>query len=268
MKKISYILLILVSCLFHSTVFGDDYVIGESDTLFVSVWGNEKLSVSVTVRPDGKITIPALGEVLASGRTPTHLQQELTILLKSLVKEPIVTVSVEVINNNKVYIFGGGVEPGVYSLNGRTTLLQLLCMVKGAKNADLQKAYVMRGGEKIKEDFHPLFIKGESGDDVLIKVNDIVFIPAFEDNNIYILGAVINPTVIQYREGMKVMEAILAAGGFTKFARENSTTIFRKISEEETTINVKLEDLMDDGSLSQNIELQPGDHVVVKEGIL
>ncbi len=248
-------------------VYGEDYIVGEGDTLFVSVWGNTELSLSVKVRPDGKITIPALGEVSAAGLTPGELQDVLTEELKSLVKSPVVTVIVQEINNNKVYVFGGGVDPGVFSLNGRTTLLQLLCLIDGVNNADLRRAYVLRKKEKIKEDFHGIFIKGNMEEDLLIRTNDVIFIPPFEDKNIYVIGAVNEPVAIEYREGLKVMEAILTAGGFTKFASKNNTVIFRKDGEKEISIPVKLKDLIKDGDLKQNVTLEPGDYIVVEEGI-
>ena len=265
--KISVLILLFVLLFVPAAGYADDYIIGESDTLFISVWGNEELSFSVRVRPDGKITIPAFGEVIAAGVTPGELQGILTKDLKKIVKNPIVTVIVQEINNNKVYVFGGGVQPGVFPLNGRTTLLQLLCLIPGANNADLQKAYVLRQQKRIKEDFYRLFIMGNTGEDTLLEANDMIFIPAFEDRNIYIMGAVNRPTAIVYREGLKVMEAILAAGGFTEFANKNDTVIFRRDGEKEISIPAKLKDLIKDGDLKQNLTLKPGDYIVVEEGM-
>ena len=265
--KISILILLFLLLFVPGAGHADDYMIGESDTLFISVWGNEALSLSVTVRPDGKITIPAYGEVTAAGITPGELQNILTEDLKQLVKNPIVTVIVQEINNNKVYIFGGGVEPVVLPLNGRTTLLQLLCLIAGANNADLHSAYVLRQGERIKEDFYNIFIKGKTEEDILLEANDVIFIPAFEDRNIYVIGSVMTPTAIVYREGIKVMEAVLAAGGFTEFASENNTTIYREDGGKETSISVKLKDLIKDGDLKQNVKLRPGDYIIVEEGM-
>lgn len=268
------------------SVFGWEYVIGEGDTLMISVWGEKDLSLSVKVRPDGKITLPAIGEVAAANQTPARLQAVLTSKLKGIVKNPIVTVIVTEITNNKVYIFGGGVSSGVYSLNQRTTLLQLLCQIGqqqhspagatgtgaaslvGAQDADLQKAYVLRRGEKVKENFYDLFINGQTSDDIIIEPNDAIFIPAYTDKNVYVMGAVNTPKAIEYREGLTVMEAILGAGGFSKFASPNDTVIYRKDgSKKEITIPVKMKRLMNDGDLNQNAKLKPGDCVVVKEGI-
>lgn len=274
-----------------------DYVIGEGDGLDIAVWGVKDLNTSVRVRPDGKITIPGLGEVVASGFTPKALQADLAVRLKELVKNPIVTVTVREITNSRVYIFGSGVQPGVVDLNRRTTLLQLLCTigtlpspVPGAGAAasaapgrgagasggqpaaagrvpDFKKAYVLRNGKKIKQDFTRLFINGEVGEDIVIESNDAVFIPQLPDTNIYVLGAVTAPRSIEYREGMTVMEAILESGGFTKFAKQNSTLVLRKEADKETTIEVKAKNLINDGDLKQNVKLKPGDYIIISEGM-
>ena len=101
--------------------YGADYQIGEGDLLDVAVWGVKELNVQVKVRPDGKITVPGLGEVVASGVSPSQLQTHLAERLKELVKNPIVTVTVKEITNSKVYIFGSGVKASVYDLSRRTT---------------------------------------------------------------------------------------------------------------------------------------------------
>ncbi len=288
MKK--FILSIMMLALLSTgAAFAGDYVIGEGDGLDIAVWGVRDLNVSVTVRPDGMITIPGLGDVKASGFTPKGLQEDLQVRLKELVKSPIVTVTVRQITNSKVYIFGGGVNSGVYDLNRRTTLLQLLCTIGNIPNVaggggapsatggagatassvapDFKKAYVLRNGKKIKEDFTRLFINGDISEDIVIESNDSIFIPQLPDKNVYVLGAVTTPRSIQFREGMTVMEAILEAGGFTRFAKQNSTLIHRKEGGKDSTIEVKAKDLMNDADLGQNIKLKPGDYVIVKEGM-
>lgn len=249
------------------TALCGDYVIGEGDTLKIGVWGNQELSALVKVRPDGKITIPAIGDVAAAGMTPPALGEALNGKMATLVKNPTVTVSVEGITNNRVYIFGNGMKPGVYNLDRRTTLLQLLCLIDDVRVADLKRAYVLRNGKKIKENLYKLFMQGDVAEDIDIEVNDSLFIPPLQDRNVYVVGAVNSFKPIVWRENMTVMEAILDAGGFSKFARENSTVIMRKENGKETTLNVRLKDLVKNGDLSQNLKLQPGDYVVVREGL-
>lgn len=244
-----------------------DYVIGEGDVLEIYVWGVKELNVSARVRPDGKITIPGVGDVKASGFTPPGLQKALGERLKELVRNPNVTVTVREITNSKVYIFGGGVKSTAFDLNRSTTLLQLLCNLGDVERADLRKSYVLRNGKMIKTDFHKLFIGGDTSEDIAIQSNDSLYIPALADKSIYVLGAVNAPKFIAYRDGLTVMQAVLEAGGFSKFAKENDTTIVRKEGDKDVIITVKAKDLLNDWDLSQNLRLKPNDYVIVREGM-
>lgn len=243
---------------------GDDYVIGDGDGLAISVWGVPELSVGVAVRPDGKITLPAIGDIPASGNTPMQLAGKLTEKMKEVVKAPIVTVTVNSITNNKVYVIGGGVPPGINSLTGRTTLMKFMSRFGNYKTADLTRAYLMRDGKKLDVNFYDLLIKGDLSNDPILKAEDIIYVPDVDANKIYVMGAVTTPKLTYHREGYKVLDAILEAGGMTKFASENSVQILRKGS---APLTVKMKDLMKDGDLSQNIFLMPGDFIIVKEGI-
>lgn len=267
MKKIAAAFLLTVFLALPGLCAAGDYVIGDGDVLTVSVWGVKELSLTVKVRPDGKITVPALGDVPATGFTPAQLEASLTEKLKTIVKNPTVNIIVEGINNSKVYVFGSGIKPGVVDLTKRTTLLQLLCQIGDLKGADLKRAYLLRKDKKVKEDFHRLFEKGEVSEDAVIEPNDMVYLPAQTERSVYVVGAVNSPKFIEYREGMTVMEAILEAEGFTKFARQNDVTVFRKDGDKRSSINANIERLTKKGDLTQNITLKPGDYVVVKEGI-
>ena len=143
MRLIPLFLMLLLALPFSSRAA--DYVIGEGDGLDVAVWGVKELTFSVRVRPDGKITVPGLGDLSASGQTPTELQKNLTEKLKDLVKNPIVTVTVREITISKVYMFGSGINSGVYDLNRRTSLLQLLCSIGSQASEDGKSAAGERG---------------------------------------------------------------------------------------------------------------------------
>lgn len=265
MKSFVLAIVLLVSISF--TAYAGDYIIGEGDGLDIAVWGVKDLTFAVKVRPDGKITVPGLGDVSASGQTPTNLQTSLSTKLKELVKNPIVTVTVKDITNSKVYIFGGGVKAGVYDLSRRTTLLQLLCTVGEVKTADLKKSYLLRNGKKIKEDFYTLFVSGETDGDTLLEPGDSLFMPLLMDKSVYVLGAVTLPKSIEYRDGMTVMEAILESGGFTKFASMNDTQIRRKEGGSEISIPVRAKEIVNEGKMEQNVKLKPGDYIIVKESL-
>ncbi len=260
-------LLLLIALSIPGVSIASDYVIGDGDVLDIAVWGVSELSFTARVRPDGKVTVPGLGEVVATGKTPVELQRELETGLRRLVKSPIVTVSLLEITNNQVHIFGGGVASGVYDLNRRTTLLQLLCQISDFSQADLSRAYLMRSGEKVKEGFSELFLQGISSEDVVLLAGDRIFIPLAEEQNVYVLGAVMAPRFVVYREGLTVMEAILEAGGFNRFARPNDTVILRRVEGREERIEVRMNDLIKRGDLRQNFRLQVGDYVIVREGL-
>src|SRR6185369_17668232 len=102
MKKKCLILAVFGILLLPLTSQAGDYVIGEGDGLDIAVWGVKELTFPVKVRPDGKITVPGLGDVQASGLTPKDMQAALGTKLKELVKNPIVTISVTGITNSKV----------------------------------------------------------------------------------------------------------------------------------------------------------------------
>jgi len=257
----------LAGILFATSLFAADYIIGEGDTLSVSVWGEKDFSFTAKVRPDGKITVPTIGELTAANMTANNLQVILTEKLKSVVRKPVVTVAITEITNNKVYVFGGGVKAGVFTLSQRTTLLQLLCQIDDVRKADLQSAYLMRGKQKLREDFSKLYLKGDAAEDIVIEPNDIIYIPMRADNFIYVMGAVTTPKPIEYHDGITVMEAILSAGGFTQFANPDDTIIYRKDKLKDLAINVKIKRLMNNGDLSQNVTLKSGDYVLVKQGM-
>lgn len=276
MKCLYFVVSIIL--LLSSVVFAGDYVIGEGDGLDISVWGVRDLNASVRVRPDGKITVPGLGDVSASGLTPKVLQDVLSEKLNELVKNPIVTVTVREITNSRVYFFGGGINSGVYDLNRRTTLLQLLCVIAGnsgvgvgsspsVRSPDFKKAYLLRNGKKIKENFYNLFIVGDVSEDIIVESNDSIFIPQLQDKSVYVFGAVNTPRAIEYRDGMTVMDAILEAGGFTRFASQNDTEIRRKDANKEESIPVRAKDITKNGDMSENVKLKSGDYVIVKESI-
>lgn len=244
-------------------VCATDYVVGRGDVLEVSVWGVPEMSRTVVVRPDGKITLPAVGDITADGNSPSKLSLDISAAMKSYIKQPIVTVSVEQIRNNRVYITGGGLSR-VFDMTSKTTLLRLLSELGDFSNVDLRGAYLSRDGEKLMTDFFSLFFEGDLSRDIELKADDIVFIPSNLNNLVYVLGAVVTPQPIRFNEGMRVLDAILSAGGFTEFAKEDTVYLVRKDKEK---IKIDLEKVRKGKNIEQNILLLPGDYVLVEESL-
>ena len=107
------------------------YVIGPEDVLDIAVWNNDKISRTVPVRPDGKISLPLLNDVQAAGVTPVQLREALTKALIAFVPQPEVSVIVREVHSVKVTVIGQVKVPGRYELKSRATVLDLLAMAGG-----------------------------------------------------------------------------------------------------------------------------------------
>ena len=161
------------------------YIVGPGDVLKVFVWRNPDLSVTVPVRPDGKISTPLDEDMVAVGKTPGQLAHDIANKLSEYVRSP--------------------------------------------------------------------------------HVNVIVIKPASVFSQVKVIGQVTHPEAIAYRSGMKVLDAILAVGGLTEYAAGNRARIVRMVDGTEKDIPVHLSSLVNEGDMSQNLPLKPGDVLVVPE---
>jgi len=122
-----------------------DYVIGPEDQLSVVFYRDKDMSADVVVRPDGKISLPLLNDIQASGLTPDQLRAKVSQEAKRFVQDPNATVVVRQINSRKVFITGAVEKPGTYPLIGPTTVLQLIATAGGVKEyADSKKIIIIR----------------------------------------------------------------------------------------------------------------------------
>lgn len=122
-----------------------EYSIGTDDVLAINVWREPELSRTVPVRPDGKVTIPLVGDILAKGLTPNELETNISKALKSFVANPEVSVIVQEVHSVKFNILGEVAKPGSYPLAKPTTVLDALALAGGFKDfAKVTKIYVLR----------------------------------------------------------------------------------------------------------------------------
>ena len=162
-----------------------DYVIGPGDTLQVFVWRNPELTVTVPVRPDGKISTPLVEDMVAVGKSPSMLARDIEVVLAEYIRQP--------------------------------------------------------------------------------QVNIIVSSAVSTYSQVKIIGQVTSPQAIPYREGMTVMDAVLAVGGLSAYAAGNRAKLVRSEGGTEKQFKIRLMDLVNKGDLSQNLPLRPGDIIVVPE---
>ncbi|WP_429245766.1 XrtA/PEP-CTERM system exopolysaccharide export protein [Luteibacter sp. 621] len=164
------------------------YLIGVDDQLQITVWHNPDLSVSVPVRPDGKITVPLVGDVSAGGRTTDQVGAEIQQKLAQYIRDPQVAVILTALRSHE---------------------------------------YLSR---------------------------------------VRVTGAVRSPISIPYRQGMTVLDAVLAAGGTTEFAAPDRTELYRKSGETTSqAYAVRLDKILQQGDVANNYPVQPGDVITVPQ---
>ena len=170
--------------------FSAEYLIGVEDRVSVNVWGNPDLSVQMPVRPDGRFSMPLIGDVEAGGKSPAQVAEQITEMLKVYIRDPNVTVLV----------------------------------------TDLRSTEFI--------------------------------------SRIRVTGAVRDPLSLNYRAGMTVLDAILAAGGPNEFAAISRTRLHRKMGNEVAMYAIPLDRILNDGDIKANVELVPGDVITVPERLL
>lgn len=168
----------------------DDYQIGVDDVVQVSVWRSPELGITAPVRPDGKISVPLVGDVVAGGRTPDEVAKDVQQKLGAFVRDPQVTVIITELRSHE---------------------------------------YLSR---------------------------------------VRVTGAVRTPVSIPYRQGMTVLDAVLAAGGITEFAAPDRSSLYRKSGNGVGDYQVRLGQILNNGDLSTNYKVAPGDVITVPERVL
>jgi polysaccharide biosynthesis/export protein len=159
---------------------GPTYVIGPDDTLYISVWKEPDLTETLPVRADGKISMPLLNDVQAAGLTPMQLGAALTDKLKKYVSDPHVTIVVTQMNSQRVYVTGEVLHPGAMNLTPNMTVLQALSSAGFTQFANTKGIYVLRN-ERGNENRLPVnykkLIKGEGGQNIVLKPGDTIVVP-------------------------------------------------------------------------------------------
>jgi polysaccharide biosynthesis/export protein len=159
-----------------------DYVIGPEDVLAVVYWREKDLSAEVTVRSDGKISLPLLNDVEAAGLTPTELRDRLTAASQRFVADPNVTVVVRQMNSRKVFITGEVAKPGTYPLSGPTTVLQLIALAGGLREyADAKNISILRAEKgrsvSFRFNYKDVASRKNLGQNIELKPGDTVVVP-------------------------------------------------------------------------------------------
>jgi len=159
------------------------YTVKPGDTLMVSVWKEPDLQGPVLVRPDGMFSFPLAGQLDARNKSVAELQQELTTKLKKFISDPVVTVSIQEIKGNKVYVIGQVQKPGDFVVNPRVDVMQALSMAGGTTPfAALGDIMILRRTDTGQQQALPFkytdVVRGRNlQQNIMLQAGDVVVVP-------------------------------------------------------------------------------------------
>lgn len=240
-----------------------DYRIGADDILVISVLDQKDLDQVITVRPDGKISLTLVGETEAAGLTVAELASRLTSLYGRTVRGAQVTVGVKEVRSRPVYFAGSVVRPGQLQLTQELTVLQGLSAVGGpSPNADLESAFVLRGGQRIPVNLQEILQRGVMTQNLRLQPGDTVVVPTA--GAVFVQGEVKTPGQVKYSKDMTIMAAISGAGGFTQMASLGRVRVVRGEGAKKEVHRVDVDKIMGDPE-AKDFVLKPNDIVIVPQ---
>lgn len=159
-----------------------DYGLHPGDTIEVSVWKEVDLQRVLIVRPDGKFSLPLAGEMQAAGRTPDEIRVEIEGRLKAYIPEPVVTVTVQKVDGNKIYVIGQVRKPGAFVMNPQLNVLQALSLAEGgtpfAKLDDIVVIRTMGGVQRSLPFRYSRVAEGGNLDqNISLESGDVIIVP-------------------------------------------------------------------------------------------
>jgi polysaccharide biosynthesis/export protein len=162
-----------------------EYIIGPEDILEITVWKNADLSKQVQVRPDGRISLPLLGDISAVAKTPVQLTEEISMGLRAYMESPTISIMVKEVNSYQIYVLGEVNKPGKYPLKSKTTLLQGITVAGGfTAMAARNKIVIFRfskdgeGLTKLKASYDDIVVRDGSSQNMELKPGDQIVVPS------------------------------------------------------------------------------------------
>jgi len=165
-----------------SNVSAEPYLLNTGDVLEVSVWNEETLEKKVVVLPDGRISFPLAGELVAQGKTVSQLQSAIKTKLMEYLSAPVVTVSVLNVSGNTVHILGKVVNPGLFVMSQRLDVIKALSLAGGLSPYAEENNIVVLRRNNGKQVTYPVryadIKKGRDLDtNIMLNSGDVIVIP-------------------------------------------------------------------------------------------
>jgi polysaccharide export outer membrane protein len=168
-----------------SNAVSNEYIIGAEDVLEITVWKNVDLSKTIQVRPDGKISMPIIRDIMAVGKTPSQLAEEVANKLKEYVQIPVVAVGVTEVNSSNIFVLGEVKSPGRYPLKSKTTLLQGITIAGGFTPIAARNQMVIfrftesaSGMKRLTASYDHIVLSGVMTENFELKSGDTVVVPS------------------------------------------------------------------------------------------
>jgi polysaccharide export outer membrane protein len=248
------------------------FSIGAGDVLAVTVFQEPDLSVErAVVRPDGYISLPLLGDVLATNRPVREVAADVTEQLRRYVLDPKVNVRVDEMKSALYTVYGEVVTPGSFPLASRTTVSAAIARSGGLKQgnyrastieiADLRHAFVARDGHALPVDFVRLLRDGDLRYDIELRPGDHIHIPSGLSQEVYVLGEVQEPMVFAFQDRMALARTLAMAEGFTHDADKSQVHVVRGSLQNPTVIVANYKDVL--AGRQRDVQLEPGDVIYV-----
>jgi protein involved in polysaccharide export with SLBB domain len=214
-----------------------NYVLGPGDELQVSVYGVQEYNASIPVSVEGKITIDYVGQIAVSGISVEVATQKIKAAIAKVYStvrsgQSQVSVSLSQIRTIKVTIVGGK-QPGNYSISSLATVYNALHLAGGpGKNGSYRNIELIRNNKVFKNiDIYRFLVKGDQSDNVSLKDNDVIRIPAYSDR-VVVEGEVKRPGIFEMKKGEKFSDLLNFASGFNEFAYTASVNVVQKTGKE------------------------------------
>ncbi len=234
---------------------GADYSLAVDDQMEITVWGHPDLSKSLIIDPDGRISLPLIGEIQAGGLTIRDLTQNIEEKLSKYIKEPRVSVSLRDYQREEIMVMGKVQNPGTFKLPAGGGVLDALSFAGGPlDSADLEGVVISRDDAAIEVNVENLLQANNPREKIYLQPGDVVYVPDrfFE---VTILGEVRSPGRYRVESGLRMSDLLAKAGGPLDSASPRVN-----LDSGDNMHSVYLDDILEG---TKNPELQAGDSVYI-----
>jgi protein involved in polysaccharide export with SLBB domain len=251
----------------------NEMTLGPGDRVDIDVFGHGDATSSALVGPDGCIYYSLLPGINVWGLTPSQARDRLQVELGKFVRNAKVSILVRSVQSRRVWVLGRLNTPGIYALDTPMTVLEAISRAGGLYTAnftgtteelaDLQHSFLLRRGRMLPVDFRRLIHEGDMSQNIYLEPDDFLYLPSALSTEVYILGAVMEPRAIAFKDQVTLSMAVATAGGFLPDAYPKEIIIVRGSLTQPRFGVVNFQDI--ERGKAREIALQPRDIIYVPD---